>query len=83
MVEGIYVLDVNLYGILIIHDKGRGRVASLSAKGFIANIQGTARGKRPVARHSPGAPPTGGGGSLKVTIGVNNYGVIEVGEHRF
>ena len=62
----------------MIHDKG-GRVAS-SGKEFIANIEGTCArqktGEDYRARRELVA------GSLKV-YPVNNYGAIEVGEHRF
>src|SRR5688572_20153450 len=62
----------------MIHDKG-GRVAA-SGKEFIANIEGTCArqktGEDYRARRELVA------GSLKV-YPVNNYGAIEVGEHRF
>ena len=62
----------------MIHDKG-GRVAS-SAKEFIANIEGTC------ARQKTGEDYRARRelipGSIKV-YPVNNYGAIEVGEHRF
>lgn len=62
----------------MIHDKG-GRVAA-SGKEFIANIEGTC------ARQKTGEDYRARreliAGSLKV-YPVNNYGAIEVGEHRF